>query len=226
MNRFAGALVVGLALLSTPASAQSDFWAGVTADAIGQAVGNSVANSRNYEELCLSGATTSAAPNPGARERVQLVMSHYYDSAHASDVANVSAFFSPTAAERGVSNLAAFSDPLARGGPAALPQADGFVRSGDTRTLAGLWTIRADSGETIGSYRTVFRTDWGRWRIQSIERINAGENASLEPYCHLPGDIEAHNAALAVKKTGDSSVDGAAIDTPAAAEPVAQAPAP
>lgn len=200
------AVLVWLAPLATAYAQAGDFWAGVTADAVGQAMSNS--SGRANEARCLAGEfAPSERQLSRIREGAQTTMVSYFELVGASDIADVSDVFSRrqqvwrllSDQDSKVLDLSAVSDPLARAAAAPLSAPDAFFRSGDGRSAAGLWTVRhaTESDRVIGYYRAAFRRERGQWRLESLE-LGGPENApSLTPYCHGIGDIDAHLAELA-----------------------------
>lgn len=220
----AAALAVLLWLApSASAHAQAgDFWAGVTADAIGQAMSNSSA--RANEAHCLAGGNEPSEQQLGRiRESAQATMVRYSALVSASDTADVSDVFSRrhqvwrmlSDQDSKVLDLSAVRDPFARVGAAPLSAPDLFFRAGDGRSAAGLWTVRhaTESDRIVGYYRAAFRRERGQWRLESLELGGPESAPSLSPYCHGIGDIDAHRAELARAETEASAVEAAPANT-------------
>jgi hypothetical protein len=209
------------ALSFSPAYAQSDFWAGVTADVIGQTVGGMAVSNR--ERMCMSGTlTASQTQTDRARLGAQAAMSAYIDLARVSDAADVSEVFvrrnGAWRANGADAHLAAVNDPLARSFAtgAALAAAENVIVAGDNRSAAGQWVVRNDLGETLGHYRGVFRRQGRGWRLLSLDVHDASATLTpLDAYCHTLGDVRPPAEKPALEPTPVSATAPAEI--PAAA---------
>jgi hypothetical protein len=219
-----------------PAYGQSDFWAGVTADVIGQTIANSGARN-NAERACLSGNFgTSERQLTRIRASAQQTMSAYATLARSAEAFDASSVFHRREQSWGrasdgakFDSVEAITDPVMREVSAPLGEPAQFVRAGDGRSAAGLWIIRGDEGQIIGSYLGVFRRGGGRCMLARLEIDERDqEPAPLNPYCHSLGDVDQYLAEIAAQEANaapkpDGNVADAGSD-PAQPESTATAP--
>lgn len=225
MLRFALA-AAAMACMAAPAHAQSDFWAGVTADAIGQAVGAQVAAQR--EARCMRGEI----PQPTGRRMADLIeganttMARYVALAAASEASDLTTVYSrrrQRSWERisdstKTGDVDAINDPLARTTGAALGAAETILLAGDGMTAAGLWIVRGGEGQALGHYRGVFRRERRAWRLLHLEVGDGADAPGLAAYCHSLGDVSATEDAA----SADAKPKPEAPAEPAEAQPSSQ----
>jgi hypothetical protein len=215
---------------ASPAAAQSDFWVGVTTDAISQAVGQSVNQGVAAREAqCMRGEIPSLAERwmTEIRSGANTTMARYFNLAAASEGSDVGAAFSRLRRTRtwqrtsdgSTGDIESINDPLARAGGARLGEPAQFFLAGDQLSAAGLWLVRDSEGELLGHYRAVFRRERSVWRLLHLDVGEGAEPpAPLTAYCHQPGDV--HAPAFAESADTEAS----AKPSPETAEPVVAPP--
>jgi hypothetical protein len=219
--------VAALVCIASPAAAQSDFWIGVTTDAISQAVGQSVnGNVVPREVACMRGEIPPLEERwmTQIRDGSSAAMTRYFNLAAASEASDVAAAFSRLRRTRtwerlsdgSMGDVESINDPVARAPGASLGQPEQFFLAGDQLSAAGLWLVRDGEGQLLGYYRAVFRRERSVWRLLHLDVGEGGEQpAPLTAYCHTPGDVPTPPLTEAVD--GEASAESALE----AAEPVA-----
>jgi hypothetical protein len=241
MKRMMFVLASACAMSVTPAYAQSDFWAGVTADVIGQTIANST--SGPYVNVrCMTGrAVVSSRQRSRVSGRVTEAMARYLVSAQTGEAANVTEAYAGGSAMKSdawrLNGEAGYptsvSDPLAHLMAASELAAPDHIVIGGNRTSAGaIWLVRDASGQTIGHYRGLFARARGRWGLSQLDLVQ-GDAAPEEfaPFCMIPGDIEEfvrthdeRGRPLPAPDVATSAKAPAEVEAPAEAEPAAPAP--
>lgn len=224
--------IVTLVCAASPAAAQSDFWTGVTTDAISQAVGQSV-NGQVIprETACMQGLIPPLHERwmTQIRDGSGATMGRYFRSAAASESSDVESLFSRLRRTRtwerisdgSAGDLEAINDPLARASGASLGQPEQFFLAGDEQSAAGIWFVRDAEGSLLGHYRAVFRRERSVWRLLHLDVGEGSEPpAPLTAYCHVPGDVP-------TSPLVESAEDTRPEEAPAApAEPIETPPSP
>jgi hypothetical protein len=219
-----------IACIASPAAAQSDFWVGVTTDAISQAVGQSVNPGVSRDVQCMRGEIPPLAERwmTEIRTGANTTMARYFNLAAASEGSDVGAAFSRLRRARtwerisdgSTGDIESINDPLARAGGARLGEPEQFFLAGDQLSAAGLWLVRDGEGGLLGYYRAVFRRERSVWRLLHLDVGEGAEPpAPLTAYCHQPGDVSAPVF------TESADTEAPAKPSPETAEPVAAPPA-
>lgn len=80
-----------------------------------------------------------------------------------------------------------------------------FVRAKLGDTARGVWEVRNQSGATAGYYLVEFqrRSNWKPLRVELIQP--ASGRPTVQPYCFMPGDIEAAKTPLSVRQVAKLS---------------------
>lgn len=181
-----------------PAHAQSDFWAGVTADVVGQAVADSTRRG-GVSERCLRGETrVSERRLEGIRGGVQAAMAAYLGLAGAGS--DVSPAFIGSGGKMhwngALVEMTAVDDSLARSfvSDQASSGPDAVFEAGNRQSAAAQWIVRDEVGALVGSYLGVFRRERRVWRLVTLEVTEASHAVEpLQPYCAVPGDVELYS---------------------------------
>jgi hypothetical protein len=227
------ALAFGSACMAAPAHAQSDFWAGVTADVIGQTVAGSMSGP-DYTR-CMQGRTRiSQRALRRIQASAQSAMNGYVAVSSHQDAANVTPFY-VTPSKPGQLLLngeqadpSAFADPIADvfagGRPAGDPAQ--FIAGGDGLSAAGIWAVHNAEGEVLGHYRGIFAMQQrGVFRLTSLEVLTGAERGEeLAPFCHAPGDVQPVTATGVERDEADAAPMVEAASAPAAESAPAEAP--
>lgn len=216
--------------IASPAAAQSDFWIGVTTDAISQAVGQTVNGQVVSREVaCMRGEAPPLADRwmTEIRDGSSATMTRYFNLAAASEGSDVAGVFSRLRRTRtwertsdgSTGDVESINDPIARAAGASLGQPEQFFLAGDQLSAAGLWLVRNGEGELLGHYLAVFRRERSVWRLLHLDVAEGAEPpAPLTAYCHVPGDVPTPPL------TEPADGEAAAESSPETAEPVEAPP--
>ncbi len=140
-------------------------------------------------------------------------MAQYWKAASAADSIDVADIFQASGKAAWLFNGAEtqvrsgkVTDVFARAAGSVLVEEPlALVRAKLGDTARGVWEVRNPSGEAIGYYLVDFRRR-SNWKPLRLELISAASGApAVQPYCYMPGDIEAAKVPLSERQVAKIS---------------------
>ena len=158
----------------------------------------------SHQECMIGKPTEADFTGRDAADPVKEAMTRYWSAVSAVDSARVADVFQASGKAAWVFNgvetparSGKVTDVFARGpGNVMVDVPLSLVRAKLGDTARGVWEVRSRSGTTIGYYLVEFqrRSNWKPLRLELIQP--ASGPPTVQPYCFMPGDIEAARTPL------------------------------